>query len=188
MPLEPTRFVHVESEVGQVRENQVLFGGEVSVENISPCPGYCDDVSDAGAIDAALVEQLRAGTEDPRARLAGSTKAALVGEVAVFVTPTSVRSTAPTTPPVRSPRGSRSSNSRRWDWPVDRITRNLGAIRGIMRPALTFSTALGPLVIAALYDLYGSYVLVCDVVQQVEGDEPVIHYQKGMNAAFQVTQ
>jgi sugar phosphate permease len=34
---------------------------------------------------------------------------------------------------------------------------HLGAIRGIMRPALTFSSASGPLVIAALYDAQGSY-------------------------------
>ena len=34
---------------------------------------------------------------------------------------------------------------------------HLGAIRGVMRPALTFSSALGPLVIAALYDAQGSY-------------------------------
>jgi MFS family permease len=34
---------------------------------------------------------------------------------------------------------------------------HLGAIRGIMRPALTFSSAAGPLVIAALYDAQGSY-------------------------------
>jgi OFA family oxalate/formate antiporter-like MFS transporter len=34
---------------------------------------------------------------------------------------------------------------------------HLGAIRGLMRPALTFSSAAGPLVIAALYDAQGSY-------------------------------
>jgi MFS family permease len=34
---------------------------------------------------------------------------------------------------------------------------HLGAIRGIMRPAVTFSSAAGPLVIAALYDVQGSY-------------------------------
>lgn len=34
---------------------------------------------------------------------------------------------------------------------------HLGAIRGMMRPALTFSSAAGPLVIAALYDAQGSY-------------------------------
>ena len=33
----------------------------------------------------------------------------------------------------------------------------------------------------------GSYVLLCDVVQEIEGEEPVIHYQKGMFAAFEVT-
>jgi MFS transporter, OFA family, oxalate/formate antiporter len=34
---------------------------------------------------------------------------------------------------------------------------HIGAIRGIMRPALTFSSAAGPLVIAAMYDAQGSY-------------------------------
>lgn len=34
---------------------------------------------------------------------------------------------------------------------------HLGAIRGIMRPALTTASAAGPLVIAGLYDLRGSY-------------------------------
>jgi sugar phosphate permease len=34
---------------------------------------------------------------------------------------------------------------------------HLGAIRGIMRPAITFASAAGPLVIAALYDIQGSY-------------------------------
>jgi sugar phosphate permease len=34
---------------------------------------------------------------------------------------------------------------------------HLGAIRGVMRPALTFSSAAGPLIIAAMYDAQGSY-------------------------------
>jgi MFS transporter, OFA family, oxalate/formate antiporter len=34
---------------------------------------------------------------------------------------------------------------------------HLGAIRGVMRPAITFSSAIGPLVIAAMYDAQGSY-------------------------------
>jgi hypothetical protein len=34
---------------------------------------------------------------------------------------------------------------------------HLGAIRGVMRPAITFSSAAGPLLIAALYDAQGSY-------------------------------
>jgi sugar phosphate permease len=34
---------------------------------------------------------------------------------------------------------------------------HLGAIRGIMRPAITFASAAGPLVIAALYDAQGTY-------------------------------
>jgi sugar phosphate permease len=34
---------------------------------------------------------------------------------------------------------------------------HLGAIRGIMRPFITFSSAAGPLVIAAMYDAQGSY-------------------------------
>jgi hypothetical protein len=33
----------------------------------------------------------------------------------------------------------------------------------------------------------GSYVLLCDVVQEIEGEEPVIHYREGMHAAFEVT-
>ena len=36
---------------------------------------------------------------------------------------------------------------------------HLGAIRGIMRPALTLASAAGPLVIAGIYDLKGSYTL-----------------------------
>jgi sugar phosphate permease len=34
---------------------------------------------------------------------------------------------------------------------------HLGAIRGVMRPAITFASAAGPLLIAALYDAQGSY-------------------------------
>ena len=36
---------------------------------------------------------------------------------------------------------------------------HLGAIRGVMRPALTLASAAGPLVIAGIYDLRGSYEL-----------------------------
>ena len=41
---------------------------------------------------------------------------------------------------------------------------HLGAIRGTMRPALTLASAAGPLVIAGLYDVRGSYTLAFTVV------------------------
>ena len=41
---------------------------------------------------------------------------------------------------------------------------HIGAIRGTMRPFLTLSGAVGPLMIAALYDARGSYVLPFSVV------------------------
>ncbi len=41
---------------------------------------------------------------------------------------------------------------------------HLGAIRGTMRPALTLASAAGPLVIAGLYDIRGSYTLAFTVV------------------------
>ena len=34
----------------------------------------------------------------------------------------------------------------------------------------------------------GSYVLICDVVQEIEGQETVVHYQEDMRAAFEVTE
>jgi hypothetical protein len=34
----------------------------------------------------------------------------------------------------------------------------------------------------------GAYVLVCDVVQEREGQEPIVHYQQGMGKAFEVTE
>ena len=40
---------------------------------------------------------------------------------------------------------------------------HLGAIRGAMRPAITLASAAGPLVIAGIYDIQGSYALAfCD--------------------------
>jgi MFS family permease len=41
---------------------------------------------------------------------------------------------------------------------------HLGAIRGSMRPAITVASAAGPLLIAGLYDIRGSYTLAFTVV------------------------